>query len=104
MERFIFRSPVRALVIGVNVNRIRIGIVGRDAFWCNAVVVEWEHQYPDRKLFAEADACYLIEADWLDDLEVVAQECFSRIVVAPADPSRRSWLRRFVPIRNNNKV
>ena len=75
----------------------RIRIIGRDAFWGNAVVVEWEHQYPERKLVAEASACYLIELDWLDDLKRIAQECFSKIVVAPADPSRRSWLRRFVP-------
>lgn len=61
------------------------------------MVVEWEHQYPDRKLVAEGSACYLIEPDWLDELELVAQECFSKIVVAPADPSRRSWLGRFVP-------
>ena len=77
--------------------QIRIRIVGRDTFWCNAVVVEWEHQYPERKLVAEASACYLIEPDWLDDLNLIAQECFSRIVVAPTDASRRSWLRRFMP-------
>jgi hypothetical protein len=84
--------------------RIRIGIIGRDAFWCNAVVVEWEHQYPERKLVTETNSCYLIEPDWLEDLEVVAQECFSTILVAPADPSRRSWLRRLMPSAIHHKL
>ncbi len=84
--------------------QIRIGIIGRDAFWRNAVVVEWEHQYPERKLVAEASAYYLIELDWLDDLERIAQECFSKIVVGPTDPSRRLWLRRFMPTGSDNEA
>ena len=84
--------------------QIRIGIIGRDDFWRNAVVVEWEHQYPERKLVAEASACYLIQLDWLDDLKRIAQECFSNIVVAPADPSRRLWLRYFVPSGSDNQA
>jgi hypothetical protein len=84
--------------------QIRIVIIGRDAFWCNAVVVEWGHQYPERKLVAEASDCYLIELDWLDDLKVIAQECFSKIVVAPPDPSRRSWLIRFLPSGSDHKA
>ena len=83
--------------------KTRIRIIGRDAFWCNAVVVEWDHQYPERKLVADASSCYLIEFDWLDDLKLVAQECFSSIVVTPSDPSRRSWLRRFMPFGSDNK-
>jgi hypothetical protein len=77
--------------------QIRIEIIGRDDFWRNAIVVEWEHQFPERKLVAEASARYLIEFDWLDDLKRIGQECFSEIVIAPADSSRRSWLRRFIP-------
>ncbi len=84
--------------------KIRIAIIGRDAFWRNAVVVEWEHQFPERKLVAEARAFYLIELDWLDDLKRIAHECFSKIVVAPADPSRRSWLHRFMPSGSDNKA
>jgi hypothetical protein len=84
--------------------QVRIGIIGRDAFWRNAVVVEWEHQYPERKLVEEATAGYLIELDWLDDLKRIAQECFSKIVVGPADPSRRLWLRRFMPTGSDNKA
>ena len=77
--------------------KIRIGIIGRDEFWRNAVVVEWEHQYPERRLVAESKPDYLIEPGWLDDLKRIAQECFSQIVVAPQDPSRRKWLQRFMP-------
>ena len=84
--------------------QIRIEIIGRDAFWRNAVVVEWEHQYPERKLALEASAFYIIEFEWLDDLKRIAQECFSEIVVGPADSSRRSWLRRFMPSGSDNKA
>ncbi len=84
--------------------RIRVAIIGRNAFWSNAVVVEWEHQYPERKLVAEASAFYLIEQEWLDDLTLIAKECFSKIAVAPADPSRRSWLCRFIPTGSGIKA
>jgi hypothetical protein len=78
-------------------SQIRIEIIGRDAFWRNAVLVEWNHQFPNRKLVAQTSDYYQIESEWLKDLERVADGCFSKIVVAPEDPSRRLWLRRFIP-------
>jgi hypothetical protein len=76
---------------------IRIEINGRDEFWRDAVIVEWEHQYPQRTLIKKAGGSFLIENDWLDDLKRIAGDCFSTIVVAPMDPSRRSLFRQFLP-------
>jgi hypothetical protein len=75
---------------------MRVEISGRDAFWRNAVMVEWEHRYPERKLMREESGSYLIERDWFDDLARIAGECFSKVVVAPPDPSRRLWFRRLI--------
>ena len=76
---------------------IRIEINGRDEFWRDAVIVEWEHQYAQRTLIKEAAGSFLIENDWLDDLKRIAEDCFSTIVVAPMDPSRRLLFRQFLP-------
>ena len=76
---------------------MRIEINGRDEFWFNAVIVEWEHQYPQRTLIKEETGFFIIENDWLDDLKRIAGDCFSTIVVAPMDPSRRYWFRQFLP-------
>ena len=81
--------------------RKRVEIIGRDNFWQKAVMVEWEHQFPDRKLNSETDGSYMIELEWLGDLEQVAKQCFSKVVLAPDDPSRRLWFRRFVPGSNS---
>jgi len=78
-------------------SQIRVEIIGRDAFWRGAVIVEWEYQHPERKLIEEVNGSYLVEADWLEDLKRIAGECFSSIVVAPSDPSRRSLFRHFLP-------
>jgi len=83
---------------------IRIEIVGRDAFWRNAVFVEWEHQYPERKLLDHCNHCYLIKTDWLVDLKRVAEGCFSKIVVAPENLGRRLWLRQFIRSQSNNQT
>ena len=83
--------------------QIRIEIIGRDAFWRDAVLVEWDHQYPERELVAQSSICYLIETEWLNDLKRVADGCFSKIVVAPEDLSRRLWLRRFIPTQSDNQ-
>ncbi len=77
-------------------NSIKVEIVGRDKFWTNAVLVEWRHQFPDREMPLDADGFYLIEKDWLGDLERVAEGCFAKVVIAPEIPSRLSWLRRMV--------
>ena len=76
---------------------IRIEIIGRDTFWRDAVLVEWAHQFPNRELVAQTSVYYLIESEWLKDLERVADGCFSRVVVAPEDVGRRLWLRQFIP-------
>jgi len=82
-------------------SQLRIEISSRDDFWRKAVLVEWEHQQPERKLIVEPEGTYLIEADWLADLERIAGDCFSQIVIAPLNPSRRSWFRRFIPAEFN---
>jgi hypothetical protein len=76
---------------------MRVEINGRDAFWRDAVIVEWEHQYPQRALVKESSGSFVIEKDWLDDLKRIAGDCFSTVVVAPIDPSRRSWFQQFFP-------
>lgn len=76
--------------------RIRVEIVGRDEFWRKAVLVEWEYQFPDRKMVAEPNGYYLIAAEWRKDLERVAEQCFSKVLIAPDDPSRRLWFRRLI--------
>jgi hypothetical protein len=75
---------------------IRVEIVGRSNFWRNAVFVEWEHQYPDRKLKDAADGYHFIEATWIEDLKRVAAQCFSEVLIAPDDPGRRNLFRRFI--------
>ncbi len=77
--------------------RIRVEISGRDAFWQKAVLVEWEHQFPTRTLMLETDNSCLIDPEWLEDLRRVASQCFSKVIVAPKDPSRRLWFRRLLP-------
>jgi hypothetical protein len=76
--------------------RIRVEIVGRNEFWRNAVFVEWEYQFPQRKLEPEGKGFYLIPEDWLDDLRRVAGQCFSRVLLAPQDPGRRHLFRRLI--------
>ena len=78
---------------------IRVEIVGRNEFWRNAVLVEWDYQFPLRKLVAEGESFYLIEEDWLEDLERVAGQCFSKLLLAPRDPGRRDLLRKIFPGR-----
>ena len=77
-------------------NRIRVEVISRDAFWRNAVMVEWEYQFPERAIVVEPSGIYLIEEDWFDDFSRVAGQCFSKVVHAPADPSRRLWFRRLL--------
>jgi hypothetical protein len=83
-------------------NPIRVEIAGRNEFWLGAVFVEWEHQFPERKLAKERDGYYLIEQDWLEDLQRVAAQVFSKVVVAPADPGRRHLFRRLFQSREQD--
>jgi hypothetical protein len=76
--------------------RIRVEIIGRNEFWRDAVFVEWEYQFPERKLEPEAEGFYLIAEEWLDDLRRVAAQCFSQVLLAPQDPGRRKLFRRLL--------
>ncbi|MBL8167323.1 MAG: hypothetical protein JNJ50_04170 [Acidobacteria bacterium] len=78
--------------------QLTVEIKGRNSFWLNAVQVEWEHQFPDRRLTPGPAGTYLIEEDWLADLQRVAGQCFSRVLIAPEDTGRRQLFRRlFAP-------
>ena len=77
-------------------NRIRVEIKSRNEFWRNAVMVEWDYQFPQRTLEAEADNFYLIEEHWLEDLQRVAEQCFSKALLAPRNPGRRQLFRRLL--------
>ena len=83
--------------VSLGIKRHRVEIIGRSEFWRHAVMVEWESQFPQRKLIAEGDGFYLIEADWLEDLRRVAGQCFSSVLLAPEDPGRRQWFRQLFP-------
>jgi hypothetical protein len=72
---------------------IRVEITGRNPFWQNAVKVEWEYQYPERKWIEQGGRYYVIEADWLKDLQRVANQCFSTAVIAPEDVGKRKMFR-----------
>src|SRR5436309_57925 len=61
--------------------QLRVEIKGRNEYWRRAVMVEWEHHFPQRKLIAEDESYYLIEAAWLEDLRRVASECFSEVLI-----------------------
>ena len=76
--------------------RIRVEIVGRDKFWEKAVWVEWAHRFPGREAVHESGPFDLIEPEWLADMELVARECQSRALVAPANVGRRLWFRRLL--------
>lgn len=72
---------------------IRVEINARNSFWQNAVKVEWQHQYPDRQWIEQEDQFYLIEADWLLDLQRIANQCFASAIIAPEDVSKRKMFR-----------
>jgi hypothetical protein len=73
--------------------RIPIEITGRDEFWARAFHVEWEDQFPERKLRRGASGSFLAEPDWVPDLERVAAQCYCTIMLAPANPRRRRWFK-----------
>lgn len=78
------------------VENVRVEIKSRNKFWQNAVSVEWEYQFPDRVLKPESPGFYLIEESWLEDLQRVAEQCFSQVLQAPHDPGRRQLFRRLL--------
>ena len=74
--------------------KVRVEITGRNDYWLNAIFVEWDYQFPERKLERQEDRHYVIEASWLADLQSVAQQCFGRARLAPDEPGRRQLFRR----------
>jgi hypothetical protein len=78
------------------VKNIRVEIKSRSKFWHNAVSVEWSYQFPDRQLQPESHGFYLIEEGWLEDLQRVAAQCFSEVLLAPHDPGRRQLFRKLL--------
>jgi hypothetical protein len=78
-------------------HELRIEIVGRNEFWRNAFGVEWEYQYPDRRLQQDSPGVYRVPKFWLRDLERVAGQCFSKVLLAPSEPDRRRIFKMFCP-------
>lgn len=81
--------------------RIRIEIMGKDSFWERAFHVEWEDQFPDRKLASDGAGRFLTSSDWLSDLERVGKQTFCTIVRAPENPRRREWISSLIPRRTH---
>ena len=80
-------------------SRIRIEINGKDEFWGRAFLVEWEYQFPDRKLTPNGAGQFLAATEWLEDLERVAGQTFCKVVRAPDNPRRREWISSLIPRR-----
>jgi hypothetical protein len=75
---------------------IRVEIIACDHFWGNAVLIEWQCQFPERELITESSGFHLIRGEWLPDLERVAKQCLAKVMLAPVNPSRRLWFRSLV--------
>ena len=82
--------------------QIRIEITGKDAFWERAFHVEWEDQFPERKLSADAAGRFQARSEWLDDLASVAKQVFCRVVLAPENPGRREWMSSILSGRSSS--
>lgn len=80
--------------------RVRLELRGKDEFWTRAFRVEWEDQFPDRKLESDSAGDLIAAREWLEDLERVAAQTFCRVVHAPANPDRRRWMNSLVPGRD----
>jgi len=76
---------------------VAIEIRGKDDFWARAFHVEWEDQFPDRKLVPQQSGCFLAAVDWMQDLERVGRQCFCQIVRAPDNIERRRLFGLLVP-------
>jgi len=76
---------------------IRIEITGKDDFWERAFHVEWDYQFPDRKLASDGAGRFNARSEWLGDLERVGSQTFCAIVRAPENPRRREWMSSLIP-------
>lgn len=79
---------------------VKIEIKGKDDFWARAFHVEWEYQFPDRRLTAIDGGQFIAQSEWLNDLERVAGQTFCAIVRAPENPQRRRWMNSLIPRRD----
>ena len=82
--------------------QIRIEIKSKDEFWGRAFHIEWEYQFPDRKLGASAGSFFFAELEWLSDLERVGAQTFSSVTRAPENPLRREWIGTLIRRRGRN--
>lgn len=89
--------PLYHLSVGAMAKEIRIEIVSRDGFWRNAFNVEWQYQHPQQALIEEVPGYFIVPESWLPDLQSVANQCFTKIRLAPSDPGRRQMLRAIFP-------
>lgn len=76
--------------------QLKVEIKGKDEFWDRAFHVEWEHQFPDRKLTSDSMGTFLVQGEWLDDLETVATQTFCKVVPAPENALRRQWMNSLI--------
>ena len=81
--------------------RIRVEIIGKDDFWRRAFHVEWEDQFPNRKLATDGAGRFLAQREWLNDLERVGNQTFCAVRRAPENPRRREWIGSMIPRRND---
>lgn len=77
--------------------QIKIEIKAKDEFWGRAFQVEWEHEFPSRRLLEDGAGHLLADREWLSDLEQVAARTFCLVVRAPDSPQRREWLSSLLP-------
>jgi hypothetical protein len=82
--------------------RIRIEIKPKDEFWGRAFHVEWEDQFPDRKLIGDNADYFLAELEWLADLERVGAQTFCVVTRAPDNPRRRKWMSSLIARRGRD--
>jgi hypothetical protein len=84
-----------------NVERqIRVEIKSKDEFWGRAFYVEWDYQFPDRKLIRDGANHFFAELEWLGDLERVGSQTFSSVNRAPDNPRRRKWMSALISRRD----
>ena len=72
--------------------RVRIEIRGKSEFWGRAFHVEWEDQFRGRELVSDGEGFFLVDQEWLDDLQSVAGQTFCKVILAPQSPGRRQWM------------
>ncbi|MFY9553105.1 MAG: hypothetical protein WAV20_03980 [Blastocatellia bacterium] len=81
--------------------QIKVEIRGKDEFWRRAFFVEWDHQFPDRKLSSEDGGHFIARPEWFDDLARVAAQAFCTVARVPENPRRRQWMSSLIPWRND---